>query len=303
MQEYYRQTVGPWPSAVRMSPRLGGGRTTGSGGAGSVNAVWQLSRRPHTFRGNGGVQVSLRRVLPRVGAGADQRLSALSQHGGPRRRLADDDEHAEARQGLEPPRPVDCARGDGDLPSSSASRAARVSSSHPSGRARSRVESSQVESSRVVVTALQFLLGLLGLGLVALFMAAIVAGPLLLLRSEKKRKRELGPAAAADLARMTRALFEAPPTTRVEDGGLTAIVEGRRAVGAGEPVEIKAHYGTAIGHLTVTTNLRGAQPRLKLVQKESSRPTSPIASRSRATRACSTRRPSKRSWTTRCACR
>lgn len=119
-----------------------------------------------------------------------------------------------------------------------------------------------------MVTALQFLLGLLGLGLVALFMAAIVAGPLLLLRSEKKRKRELGPAAAADLARMTSALFEAPPTTRVEDGGLTAIVEGRRAVGAGEPVEIKAHYGTAIGHLTVTTNLRGAQPRLKLVQKD-----------------------------------
>lgn len=191
---------GPGHSPVRMSPRSGGGRTTGSGGAGWGNAVWQRSWRPHTFRENGGVQVSLRHVLPRVGAGADQRLSALSQHGGPGRRLTDDDEHAEARQRLEPPLPVDRARGDGDLPP----------------------------------------LRLRGL-LASLLPTQAVApvgkiGPVRIGSSRVKSSRghrapgcDRGPAAAANLARMTSALFEAPPTTRVQDGGLTAIVAGRRA--------------------------------------------------------------------------
>ena len=73
-------------------------RVGGAGGQRGLAAPW----RPHTFREMVVFKCHCATCFHEWGAGADQRLSALSQHGGPGRRLTDDDEHAEARQRLEP---------------------------------------------------------------------------------------------------------------------------------------------------------------------------------------------------------
>lgn len=102
------------------------------------------------------------------------------------------------------------------------------------------------------------------LALVAVF-AALVVPLVLLLHGRQKFLRTMGVQSADGLAAMTAHLFDAPPTSRAANA--TSVVTGRRA---GEVIEIRANYIQTYSYalMTITTGLRGAQPKLKVVIKE-----------------------------------
>lgn len=102
--------------------------------------------------------------------------------------------------------------------------------------------------------------------------------PIMLLRGSRNAYLStLGKDGVTGLTVATASLWDAPPQWQVLDAGKTAMIDGRRA---GEAIDIKVVYGEnsayvntgykeyISGKTTVTIGLRGAKPKLELVQKD-----------------------------------